>query len=776
MNVNKLTSRYGLFILGVLLLSGAIFAAIALLSYHAHDQSFLYYSDIQPHVYNKMGILGAHFAAASFYLFGVSAYLLLPFLFYSSLIAFGVLSLSQEWDRLLAGGIGMVCSSVLLTMHGTMLIGTTLVSGGLVGYSAAQVALTFFEWPMVVLLLSFTLFASSLIVTRLAIVLVPYMAALAFADFVQRHKLLQKTVHAAKTFCVTLVMMMYSTAVWVVELASGSIASRYPELFSHDDDSTLIEDIAQESFWREHRTDESVGIFAKENAHASDIESTATDRYEEPVYNMNDMDEANSISVDREESKGAEYHLPDLSIFTAVKHADRDTETQNFIQERAKTLKEKLAHFGIQGEVTSIQYGPVITLFEYKPNVDIKVSKILALEDDLALALQAMSIRIIAPVPGKSVVGFEVANPDRRTVLFSEVIHSKQYQEFEGSLPLVLGADAIGKNVVVDLLDMPHLLVAGSTGSGKSVALNTMLTSLLCKKSPDELRMILIDPKRLEFSGFSDIAHLLFPIVIQPNVAVEVLKWVVKTMEDRYEVMSKKGVRNILEYHTRFGEEGKKEMPFIVLVIDELADLMMTTGKHIEDLIVRVAQMARAAGIHMIVATQRPSVDVITGLIKVNFPSRISFRVTSKVDSRTILDMGGAEKLLGRGDMLFMNSHSATPQRVHGAYVSNPEIETVIDHIRQERAPQYSKYDLEKSSETAEALFDGDDALYNEVLEFLSEVDEVSISLLQRRSRIGCNRSARIMEALEGQGHIISLEGGKMLKVVRQQEQETINN
>ncbi|OGB97878.1 hypothetical protein A3F06_04420 [candidate division TM6 bacterium RIFCSPHIGHO2_12_FULL_36_22] len=773
MNVNKLTSRYGLFILGIFLLTGAIFAAIALLSYHAHDQSFFYYTDIHPHIYNKMGIIGAHFAAASFYMFGVSAYFLIPLLFYSSLIAFGLLSFSKEWDRLLASCIGIVSSSALLTMHGTVLIGTTLVSGGLIGYTAAQVVLMFFEWPMVVLLLSFIMFASLLIVTRLAIVLVPYVAVLALCDFAQRHKLLQKVVYGAKTFCVTLVMMMYSIAVWVVELASGSIATRYPELFSYDDDSTLIEDIAQESFWREHRKDESVGIFAKEDVHISDIASTVTNRYKKPSYTMDSRNLENSITVEQEEPSVAEYHLPDLSIFTAVKHADRDTETHNFIQERARTLKEKLAHFGIYGEVTSIQYGPVITLFEYKPNVDIKVSKILALEDDLALALQAMSIRIIAPVPGKSVVGFEVANPDRRTVLFSEVVHSKQYQNFQGALPLVLGADAIGHNVVVDLLDMPHLLVAGSTGSGKSVALNTMLTSLLCKKSPDELRMILIDPKRLEFAGFADIAHLLFPIVIQPNFAVEVLKWVVQTMERRYDIMAKKGVRNILEYHKQFGKEGKKEMPFIVLVIDELADLMMTTGKHIEDLIVRVAQMARAAGIHMIVATQRPSVDVITGLIKVNFPSRISFRVTSKVDSRTILDMGGAEKLLGRGDMLFMNSHAATPQRIHGAYVSNQEIETVINHIRQERAPQYSEYEsLEKSSEAADSLFDGDDALYNDVLDFLHEVDEVSISLLQRKFRIGYNRSARIMEVLEIQGHIISLEGGKMRKVVRSQEQE----
>ncbi|MBT4856000.1 DNA translocase FtsK [bacterium] len=763
MKLNNKISRYGYMLLGVALLVVACLSAMALLSYNAQDQSFLFYSDTHRHVYNSLGVFGAHFAAACFYLFGASAYLLIGLLFYSSLIAFRFLSLSKEWDRFIAGCIGMVSSSALLTINGGVYIGTTMASGGLIGYTVAQAALTFFEWPVVMLLLSFLLFSSLIIVTRLAIVLVPYNTLMAMFAFIQEHRLVQKAAYGVQAVCVAFAMMVYSMVVWIVEVASGTIANRYPDLFSQEDDNVLIEDIAQESFWDDLESDESISDHHDKEDHT------------EPALAMKDMsEEVESVQFDDEESLVNEYHLPDLSVFTAVtKSPKEDKDRDNFLKERAHILKDKLGHFGIEGEVTSIQYGPVITLFEYKPNVDIKVSKILALEDDLALALQATSIRIIAPVPGKSVVGFEVANPDRNNVLFSEVVHSKEYNSFKGSLPLVLGSDAIGKNVVVDLLEMPHLLVAGSTGSGKSVALNTILMSLLCKKSPDQLRLILVDPKRLEFSNFADIAHLLFPIVTQPNFAVEVLKWVVKTMEQRYDIMAKKGVRNILEYHKQFGEEGEKEMPFIVLVIDELADLMMTTGKHIEDLIVRIAQMARAAGIHMIVATQRPSVDVITGLIKVNFPSRISFRVTSKVDSRTILDMGGAEKLLGRGDMLFMNSHAAFPQRIHGAYVSNSEIEIIVKHIRQEREIQYESYqDLEKAAESGESLLDGDDKLYLEVVEFLSEVDEISISLLQRKFRIGYNRSARIMETLETHGHIISHDGGKMRKVVHSQEQE----
>jgi len=310
---------------------------------------------------------------------------------------------------------------------------------------------------------------------------------------------------------------------------------------------------------------------------------------------------------------------------------------------------------------------------------------------------------------------------------------------------------------------MPHLLIAGSTGSGKSVALNAMLISLLCKCSPAQLKLILIDPKRLEFAPFADIAHLLFPIVTDTKKAAPVLKWVVGEMERRYELMSACGARNIFDYK-QIRAKDDQELPFIVVVIDELSDLMMLTGKETEDLITRIAQMARAAGIHLIIATQRPSVDVITGLIKVNFPSRISFRVSSKIDSRTILDASGAEKLLGRGDMLFMDSSAAQLKRVHGAYVSDVEIEKVVEHIKQERQVTYLELVHEQ---VPDGLLGTDDHLFQEILYYLEEIDEVSISLLQRKFRIGYNRSARIIETLESQGHISSSQGGKTRKVIR---------
>ena len=433
------------------------------------------------------------------------------------------------------------------------------------------------------------------------------------------------------------------------------------------------------------------------------------------------------------------------------------------LQDRAEILEEKLKRFGVSGSVVSIKSGPVVTLFEYKPHIDSKISKIISLEDDLALALQALSIRIIAPIPGRSVVGFEVSNKQRKDVLFSTIVQSKTYEQSSGDLLVVLGKNTIGEDVIIDLKTCPHLLIAGSTGSGKSVALNTMLISFLCKLSPEKLRLILIDPKRLEFSVYADIAHLLFPIVTDTKRVASILRWVVQEMEVRYEKMALLGARNLGDYNSSVTEE--KRMPRIVVVIDELADLMITTGREVEDLIMRIAQMARAAGIHMIVATQRPSVDVITGIIKVNFPSRISFRVSSKIDSRTILDCVGAEKLLGRGDMIYLDAHDSKLKRVHGAYVSDDEISRVVNHIKKERPTQYldpSELIIHEMKDEREEK----DALYDEILDFLEGIDEVSISLLQRKFRIGYNRSARIIDMLESEGLIMSGGAGKTRKVI----------
>ncbi len=469
------------------------------------------------------------------------------------------------------------------------------------------------------------------------------------------------------------------------------------------------------------------------------------------------------------------YNLPDLSIFKDEN--GNSWESQNLekeCEERGKKLEEKLHRFGIRGNVVAIKPGPVVTLFEFKPEIDSKISRIIALEDDLAMALTAMSIRIIAPIPGRNVVGFEIANQTRSSVFLSDLMLTNEFEKFEGKIPLTLGVDIVGRPIIEDLVYMPHLLVAGSTGSGKSVGLNAMLIGLLCKFRPDELKLILIDPKRLEFAPYAGVPHLLFPIITNPRQAAPVLKWVVQEMENRYETMAAAGVRNILEYKklyesassSKIEELKLSEMPFIVIMIDELADLMMVAGKDVETQIARIAQMARAAGIHMIVATQRPSVDVVTGLIKVNFPSRLAFRVSSKIDSRTIVDSQGAEKLLGRGDMLYLNSSSSDLVRLHGAYVSDSQVEELTTYLRSQQKPEY--LDLNEELKRIEVLDDMDfeDDLYDEIIEFVKQREEISISMIQRQYRIGFNRSARIIERLELDGLLAPAQGSKPRKVL----------
>jgi len=480
-------------------------------------------------------------------------------------------------------------------------------------------------------------------------------------------------------------------------------------------------------------------------------------------------------------SKKSSYKLPDAHLFTQPKenndiHVITDESTK-----RGKLLEEKLVHFGVKGVVTAIKPGPLITLFEYKPEIDSKISKITALEDDLAMALTAHSIRIIAPIPGKNAVGFEIANQTRSDVSFTAILQSKEFTECKARLPLILGVDVTGKAIVEDLASTPHLLVGGATGSGKSVGLNVMLVSLLCALSPQKLKLILIDPKRLEFTPYADIPHLLFPIVTQAPRAISVLKWVVQEMEARYQAMSLAGVRNIGEYHRYTNswnasqkpsaqnkqQEKPRDIPYLVVIIDELADLMIVAGKEVEIHIVRIAQMARAAGIHMIVATQRPSVDVVTGLIKVNFPSRVAFRVSSKVDSRTILDAQGAEKLLGRGDMLYMHSASSDLKRVHGAYVSDREIENLASFLREQAKPEYLDLNDVLHHDETQRPQDMHDELYEDILNFVKTSEEISISMIQRQYRIGFNRSARIIEKLELDGIIAPAQGSKPRKVLR---------
>ena len=468
------------------------------------------------------------------------------------------------------------------------------------------------------------------------------------------------------------------------------------------------------------------------------------------------------------------FRLPSLDF---LKKGGQETVVDHeAIRRDAELLEQKLGYFGIKGEVMEVLPGPVITTFEYKPAPGIKISKIVNLADDLALALSALSIRIVAPIPGKDVIGIEIPNPAMCVVPFRDIVGASAFAEINSPAPICLGKDIIGKPVVVGLERMPHLLIAGATGTGKSVALNAMICSILYKSTPERVKFIMIDPKRIELSLFNDIPHLITPVITDMKKANIALQWVVREMEQRYEKLAQLHVRNIEQYNKKVRSTDLSDMeddfetfPYIVVIIDELADLMMTASKDIEFSLTRIAQMARAAGIHMILATQRPSVDVLTGIIKANFPTRISFQVSSKTDSRTIIDANGAETLLGRGDMLFVPPGTARLKRVHGTFLSERELGAITKFVKAQGKPEYiSDVTTEKEEVQHAVAFDDDeyDEKYQQALDFVMSTRQASISGVQRALRIGYNRAARIIDLMEKQGIVAPSDGVRPRQVI----------
>ncbi len=693
---------------GALLAVTVLVLFVATYSYSPQDNTLFHYNSTSTETLNKIGSVGAHCATILLFLFGSATYALLVSLFLWSLHFFRTTNTKQQHANHLLG-ILCITSASAITLQP--------VNGGLLGSTLATYLVPLCGHTGTLIL--------SLIIGLIGIMLLVHLPIVSF--------LLR--ISTACWSCIPLLFRVISASVAVIMKEIGNTIQGFGRLIQ----------------------------ISQPKNQPDEIET-------KPVHPP-------ETKVSSRSSKTTKkiFVLPDETLFNTVEQKVNVTEQKQEAEQHARKLEAKLEHFGIRGEIMEIKPGPLITMFEYQPDATNKLSKITALEDDLAMALQAVSIRIIAPIPGKNAVGFEIANNARHDVFFGALIRDRAFKRYTGMLPIILGVDVAGKPVIEDLITMPHLLVGGTTGSGKSVGMNVMLVSLLCACTPEQLRLILIDPKRLEFTPYADIPHLLFPIVTNPLQAPGVLKWLVQEMEKRYELMAQAGVRNIKEYQKLVQngachEDGLpwETMPYIVVLIDELADLMIVAGKDVETHIVRLAQMARAAGIHLIVATQRPSVDVVTGLIKVNFPSRIAFRVSSKIDARTILDQQGAEKLLGRGDMLYMHSSSSHMQRVHGAYITDQEIERLTAHVRSQATPAYKDLDAAiRAAEKHDKHTVKTDELYQEVLEWLDTMDEISISMLQRRFRIGFNRSARIIEQLELDGLLAPAQGSKPRRILR---------
>jgi S-DNA-T family DNA segregation ATPase FtsK/SpoIIIE len=467
------------------------------------------------------------------------------------------------------------------------------------------------------------------------------------------------------------------------------------------------------------------------------------------------------------------FTLPPLSLLDAPKTERKIDERE--LMEGARLLEEKCREFAVEGAVAQIHPGPVVTTFEFKPDAGVKYGKVTSLADDLCLAMQAESV-LIDRIPGKSTVGIQIPNHNRELISLRELLQSEMYQRSTSKLTLVLGKTIQGEPYVTDLATMPHLLIAGSTGTGKSVAINSMLSSILFRATPDDVRLIMIDPKRLELGMYEDIPHLLTPVVVDPKQAANALRWATKEMEDRYKRLAAEGVRNIEQFNRNIANSAKERpandggeprlpLPYIVVVIDELADLMMVARNEVEESIARLAQMARAVGIHLLLATQRPSVDVITGLIKANLPSRISFRVSSKTDSRTILDANGAEQLLGNGDMLFLPPASSRVIRLHGPYISDQESARLASFLRKQGKPVFNETITAEDKPLDGVEMEKDD-LYDEAARIIVSSGQASISYLQRRLRIGFSRAARLVDMMEMEGLVSPGAGGKAREVL----------
>jgi len=472
--------------------------------------------------------------------------------------------------------------------------------------------------------------------------------------------------------------------------------------------------------------------------------------------------------------KGQTYQLPSLDLLHQPPKTDNQQNEKELFA-NAEILEEKLSDFGVQGKVVQVSPGPVITRYEIKPAPGVKVSRFISLADDLALAMRAQRIRVEAPIPGKDVVGIELPNKQPSLVYLREILTSTQFARSDSMLTLALGKTIAGEPYSADLARMPHLLIAGATGSGKSVCIHSIIASVLFRATPNDVRFLLIDPKMLELTVFNKIPHLLAPVVIEPKEAVKVLRWAVSEMERRYQILAKAAVRNIDAYNAKKAgqtslpgmepAEGEEKLPYIVIIVDELADLMLTVSNEIEDSIGRLAQMARAVGIHLVLATQRPSVDVITGVIKANFPTRIAFQVASKTDSRTILDINGAEKLLGRGDMLFLPPGRPDAIRLHGAFVSAEETEALAAFLAGQKSAEELIPDMEEQVTAANIAAERDD-LFDEALRLVIRHQQGSVSLLQRRLKIGYARAGRLMDQLEAAGIVGPFDGSKARQVL----------
>jgi len=736
----------------------AVFIGACLVSYNPFDTSFntAHSSGVQ-NVSNWGGLIGSYLADGLFQLIGLTAFIVPVTLLWVSLKLFFPAGIHMSYGFLVSYVMLIVSLSVLSSLtwvNSRISIASfsyDLNGGGLLGQQLTHVSLAYLNRLGSFIVFSLLGSISLIVLTNLSLLKVAQGFKKLFAWLVMSAMLVQSVFSKL----MEKIKKLYSGFLGV----AGTLAGLYDRLIREKVLTSRHEEVppARDPFPE------------AESASKTPRRKTSVRRVEEPRGSA---------------LPSADYQIPPLSLLDnfsqKVSKAGKEV-----LRENAKVLEKKLADFGVQGKVVAIHPGPVITRYEFEPASGVRISKILGLTDDLALALKALGVRILAPVPGKAVVGIEIPNAVRETVYFREIVGGEEFRSARSRLSLALGKDIAGNAIISDLAKMPHLLIAGSTGSGKSVLINAMICSILYKSSPSEVKMLLIDPKRLELSFYEDIPHLLHPVVTDPKKAAVALQWTVGEMERRYKKLADKGVRDIDGYNQRIEADRKAEksrgatsdngeestaddekLPYILVVIDELADLMMVSSREVEIAIARLAQMARASGIHLLVATQRPSVDVLTGTIKVNFSARISFQVSSKIDSRTIVDTVGAERLLGLGDMLFLPPGTSKLVRVHGTYLSEAEIRRITGFLKKQARPTYNQSILDMKEESTFEEDDDYDDRYDDAVALVAQTRTASISMVQRRLRIGYNRAARIIERMERENVVGPSDGVKPREVL----------
>ncbi len=728
---------------GIIILALSLILLASLVSFNSNDLSW-YTSKPNLHPLNWIGPLGAFIAGAFLFMVGLSAYFLVAIGFFWSWNKFTSREIRFNFLKFIILIALFTVASSLLALYGEQAYGQRFLRGGLVGVMFSDFLQS-----------NCSPFGASIILFA-----VGALCLVAIGEFL------------VSPFFIWLFQLASSGTLGVISKAKDlpkMTAGLKPAIGATKAKKTPL---------KQEQEDEGDPEFEEEPAVIKPTKAIKATIPEPPIkpkspdVNIHIVKpiETPKPAVEQKPKIVGEYHLPSLDLL-----ADAPIISNNKIQDDlksgAKVLEETLTDFGVSVKVADVERGPVITRYELIPAPGVKVSTILTLSDDLALAMRAAAVRIVAPIPGKNRVGIEVPNGSSAAVYLKDVLEQSEYRSNSSKLVLAIGKDISGKPLVADLAEMPHLLIAGTTGSGKTVCLNSLIMSLLYNASPEELKLVMIDPKMVEMSGYNDLPHLICPVITDAKKATAALNWVVGEMEARYRIFNKEQVRNIKGYHAK----GLK-LPYIVVVVDELADLMQVAAKSVEGSIARIAQLARAAGIHLILATQRPSVNVITGVIKANFPARISFKVASQVDSRTVLDVKGAESLLGKGDLLFIKPGDAKATRGQCCYVSDEEINKVIEHIKKQATPEYNDSVLKPQAQASSGNGAQEDEMYEEAVRVVVETNQASVSVLQRRLRLGYSRAARLIDIMEQNGIVGPYAGSKARDILVDREKWLVEN